>query len=279
MDRTASCWGIELNERERDTHHDRTDRLGSTRAMVDGSGNVVKSYQYDVYGEVTGGSGSQGNEFDFAGRQTDATGLQYLRARYYDPATGVFLSRDPLAVAAAWTGASHGYANASPAVFVDPTGLWSIWPGGGGTCLFGIGICKDGDSSPPGVDAACVGWYAYTVPPHCKAQIDRLNRWLDDHLVEIGTLVGEYLAVAPYGDGPKKLTGFTRHGINQAISRDGHGVSTRAIREAIKHGQVTKEVRGGRPAWVYRGRDATVVLNAAGRVITVIATSRRGWRY
>jgi len=73
------------------------DGLGSTMAVVDSAGAVQKSYQYDVYGEVTGGSGSLPNEFDFAGQQTDATGLQYLRARYYDSVTGTFLSRDPLA--------------------------------------------------------------------------------------------------------------------------------------------------------------------------------------
>ncbi len=63
------------------------DGLGSTMAVVDASGNSQKSYEYDVYGEVTGGSGSLANEFDFAGQQTDGTGLQYLRARYYDPET------------------------------------------------------------------------------------------------------------------------------------------------------------------------------------------------
>jgi hypothetical protein len=37
-------------------------------AVVDSSRNSQKSYTYDVYGEVTGGSGA--NEFDFAGQQT-----------------------------------------------------------------------------------------------------------------------------------------------------------------------------------------------------------------
>jgi hypothetical protein len=55
------------------------DGLGSTMAIVDSSGNSQKSYQY--------GSGSLSSGFDFAGQQTDGTGLQYLRARYYDPET------------------------------------------------------------------------------------------------------------------------------------------------------------------------------------------------
>jgi len=61
-----------------------SDGLGSTMAMVDGSGNVVMSYAYDVYGKVTSSSGSVANKFDFAGQQTDPTGLQYLRALCLD---------------------------------------------------------------------------------------------------------------------------------------------------------------------------------------------------
>lgn len=67
------------------------DGLGSTMAVVNASGTVQDSYTYDVYGTPTK-TGSLANEFDFAGQQTDGTGLQYLRARYYDPATGTFLS-------------------------------------------------------------------------------------------------------------------------------------------------------------------------------------------
>ncbi len=109
----ASAWSYYL-----------ADGLGSTMAVVDASGAVQKSYQYDVYGEVTGGSGSLANEFGFAGQQTDAsTGLQYLRARYYDPASGVFLSRDPLVSLPRSLGNAFSYAGAGPANTADPTGL------------------------------------------------------------------------------------------------------------------------------------------------------------
>jgi hypothetical protein len=51
------------------------DGLGSTMAIVDGSGNTQDSYTYDVYGTPTK-TGSLANEFDFAGLQTDgSTGL------------------------------------------------------------------------------------------------------------------------------------------------------------------------------------------------------------
>ncbi|MCL4243292.1 MAG: RHS repeat-associated core domain-containing protein [Dehalococcoidia bacterium] len=105
------------------------DGLGSTMAIVDSSGNSQKTYEYDVYGDVTGGSGGLSNEFDFAGQQTDPTGLQYLRARYYDPETGSFLSRDPLEEVGGTGTAPFGYSAGRPTVLSDPTGL-APWDSG-----------------------------------------------------------------------------------------------------------------------------------------------------
>jgi RHS repeat-associated protein len=100
-----------------------SDGLGSTMAIVDSSGNTQNTYTYDVYGTPTK-SGSLPNEFDFAGQETDgSTGLQYLRARYYDPGTGTFASRDSLAGRRSWLGNTFAYAFSDPAGVSDPTGL------------------------------------------------------------------------------------------------------------------------------------------------------------
>ncbi|MBK7328095.1 MAG: hypothetical protein IPI85_03045 [Dehalococcoidia bacterium] len=40
--------------------------------------------------------------------------MQYLRARYYDPVSGTFLSRDPLASRPSWTTSVSAYAGANP---------------------------------------------------------------------------------------------------------------------------------------------------------------------
>lgn len=103
------------------------DRFGSTMFLPrrnDASGNSQKSYQCDVYVEVTGGFGSLSQEFDFAGQQTDPTGLQYLRARYYDSETGTFVTRDPLALLPSWQESSFGYVGGAPTNWSDPTGLY-----------------------------------------------------------------------------------------------------------------------------------------------------------
>lgn len=91
-------------------------------AIVDNAGAVQKGYTYDGYGKPTA-TGGLANEFDFAGQLTDPTGLQYLRARYMDPETGTFVSREPMAVLPGWSDHSFGYAAARPVSLADPSGL------------------------------------------------------------------------------------------------------------------------------------------------------------
>jgi RHS repeat-associated protein len=101
-----------------------TDQLGSIRAMTDVSANVVSTYNYDAYGNRTSSTGSVYNPLGYAGEYTDSeSGLVYLRARYYDPATQQFLSRDPLE---ALTEQPYSYAFGNPTNLVDPSGHFGI---------------------------------------------------------------------------------------------------------------------------------------------------------
>ncbi len=98
-----------------------TDRLGSIRALTDATGSVSATYRTDEWGTVTAQTGSSTQPFGFTGEPRDATGLTYLRARYYDPALGRFLSRDP------WPGTPSScqtlnryvYGGNNPATFGD----------------------------------------------------------------------------------------------------------------------------------------------------------------
>ncbi|MFD0743425.1 RHS repeat-associated core domain-containing protein [Phytohabitans flavus] len=99
-----------------------TDAQGSVRMLTDERGGTVETRGYDAFGRPTGPSG--GSPLGYAGQYTDqGTGFQYLHARHYDPATGQFLTRDPLA---ALTRAPFSYAGNNPLNAADPSGL-SWW--------------------------------------------------------------------------------------------------------------------------------------------------------
>jgi RHS repeat-associated protein len=104
-----------------------SDGLGSTTELTDTSASVQNSYQYDVWGSLRATSGSTANQFEFAGQQTDHNanrGLQYLRARYYDPSLGRFISRDLVPA-----GNRYAYASNNPISWADPLGACSVYVG------------------------------------------------------------------------------------------------------------------------------------------------------
>ena len=150
------------------------DGLGSTMAVVDSSGVSQKSYTYDVYGEATP-TGALANEFDFAGQQTDGTGLQYLRARYYDPETGTFLSREPMADLPNWTGAYHGYSNGRPVSMSDPSGLIP--------CMDTEGPCGGGVPNARVAPPSCPPEYPACELPTAAAGELKVTQWklLDEY--------------------------------------------------------------------------------------------------
>lgn len=102
------------------------DQLGSTRLTTNSAGNVVARYGYSAYGEMATNTSSSGEVpvLGFAGQYTDVeTGFVYLRARYMDPETGQFLTKDPLAAA---TRSPYAYADADPINRAAPTGTFAL---------------------------------------------------------------------------------------------------------------------------------------------------------
>jgi len=100
-----------------------TDALGSVRGAVSPAGALTGTTSYDAWGnpQTTGGLTAT-SPFGFAGGYTDPTGLIYLVNRYYDPATGQFLSVDP---EVASTLQPYAYAAGNPVSETDPTGMVS----------------------------------------------------------------------------------------------------------------------------------------------------------
>jgi RHS repeat-associated protein len=98
------------------------DRLGSTRDIVDNAGTVRSHIIYDAFGNVLFQSGAMQTRYLYAGREIDpATGLYYLRARYYDPATHRFISEDPIRFRAGDVNLVR-YVHNKPLTITDPTG-------------------------------------------------------------------------------------------------------------------------------------------------------------
>ena len=105
------------------------DALGSTRALVAGTGLVTDTFDYDAWGGLLDHSGTSGARHRFAGEETDLeSGLSYLRARYYDPRTRTFLTRDPGAGSAAEPLSLHPYlyASGNPVNRTDPSGAETL---------------------------------------------------------------------------------------------------------------------------------------------------------
>ena len=91
------------------------DRLGKTR----------NRYKYGSFGEEVSSTEAHSNDFKYAGEQAESdTGLIYLRARYYDPEIGRFISRDPFSgyMSVPESQNMYAYAHNNPVRFVDPSG-------------------------------------------------------------------------------------------------------------------------------------------------------------
>lgn len=105
-----------------------------------GPGAVLNdSYAYSPFGQALKSATPSTNPFQFGGEYgvlNDGGPLTFMRARFYSPSTGRFVSRDPIRVLPL---ASFTYANNNPSSFIDPQGLWDIVPDRWGINMFGGG--------------------------------------------------------------------------------------------------------------------------------------------
>jgi RHS repeat-associated protein len=95
--------------------------LGSTVALTNSSGGVTDTNSYDSFGNAT--NLSFPSRYQYTGREFDATtGLQYSRARWYDPNIGRFISEDPIGFGGGDVNL-YGYVWNKPVNLTDPMGL------------------------------------------------------------------------------------------------------------------------------------------------------------
>jgi RHS repeat-associated protein len=105
------------------------DRMGTTQVAVQPNGTFEPNTVYynrspfGSYENATGSGSSSNTETGFTGASTpnQTGGFTYLRNRWYDPATGRFLTQDPIGLAGGVN--LYAYAGNDPLSYSDPFGL------------------------------------------------------------------------------------------------------------------------------------------------------------
>jgi len=118
---------MRLAQQNTTTQYFLPDTLGSVRQLVEENGELTLTQAYQPYGESLTTDGSGTSHYGFTGEWTDATGLVHLRARYYAPGMGRFMTKDP------WGGDAMQpmsfnpwlYVFSNPVNYTDPTGHYA----------------------------------------------------------------------------------------------------------------------------------------------------------
>jgi len=101
------------------------DGQGNLRFVTDEVGNKVRSTEYDPFGNWRAANGQSNIHMLYQGQQLDnESSLYYLRARYYDPTIGRFISKDPVKGTLTLPQSQNPYAYAlnNPINLSDPSG-------------------------------------------------------------------------------------------------------------------------------------------------------------
>ena len=110
------------------TYYYHYDPLGSAVNLTTSTGASQWTDSYEPYGpihtETKNDTKAPTNLMKYTGQYLDPTGLYHLRARQYDPASGRFLTIDPILPTQTDPYVSaYAYANDAPTLLVDPSGL------------------------------------------------------------------------------------------------------------------------------------------------------------
>ena len=107
------------------TYYALTDVQGTVWGYVDASNNIVASFTYDAWGNILSATSSvpalARNRYRFQCREwSAATGLVNFRARWHDPATGRWLSKDPIGLGGGLN--LYAFCGNDPVNSLDPYG-------------------------------------------------------------------------------------------------------------------------------------------------------------
>ncbi len=115
------------------------DHLGTPQQLVDSQGAVVWQAAALPFGKTQVQLGTVQNNLRFPGQYFDAeTGLHYNWNRYYDPATGRYISPDPIGLDGGLN--LYAYVGNDPVNWSDPWGLYSLMDFSGDALSFTAGL-------------------------------------------------------------------------------------------------------------------------------------------
>ena len=125
------CYGLDLVSQSTVNSQSSTkfygyDGNGNTRFLTGTNAAVTDTYTYDAFGILLTNTGTTVNFYRYSGEQFDPNlGFVYLRARYLNPNSGRFLSRDSLAGKTFDPPSLHRYTYVAnnPVNRIDPSGL------------------------------------------------------------------------------------------------------------------------------------------------------------
>ena len=112
-----------LNNQTGDSYQYLTNQSGSVTGLTK-DGQAVASSSYHPYGSTKATTDETGNPFAYNGEARDVTGLDYLRARYYDSQVGTFLTEDSYSgeLTDPLSQNLYSYVQNNPVNYTDPSG-------------------------------------------------------------------------------------------------------------------------------------------------------------
>ena len=287
--------------------------LGDVIAIRDDSGEVVAEYFYDAWGNILEerdpyNSGiASANPFRYRGYYYDSeTGFYYLQTRYYDPEIGRFINADDYELVGTLASVPgqlnmYAYCGNNPVMGYDPYGTWdwaTFWQGIGmivtSITAIALAVTTFGAATPLAmsiVAGVTLGAGALTGINGVATVIEAGTNY---NFVEDGIFQGNSTAYNWYSGVIEGITvvgtitcgfwrafnpikGFTNHGLQSALSHDRHGVNASAMQNAVRNPLRIVSQKNGANKFI--GKNAVVVLNKFGKVITTYATNHFGWRF
>ena len=277
-------------------------------------GVVVATYLYNAWGQLLQSTGVMAGENPLRYRGyfwCSAAEMYYLQSRYYDPVIGRFINAD-----ATWVlGVEQynllqfnlfAYALNNPVNFDDHCGYLARWirnvaigvaiaavivlcvaavvvTGGGAAPVLAVagasikgGAATAATATAVATSAAYVGVTATAVAAGAQIHMAAASPGNNNTPQNQGSSSANNTSGSGQQPIAGRITGYTRHGINSAISHNGVGIRPAAILRTVRNPIRIIQQSGGRT--VFTSQAGTVVLNQAGRIITTWARTSQAWR-